>query len=138
MDAMKHAIKKKLGNLLKVEIHVKHGEGSPEEEAGESAEQEKAEMQKSSDLAPVVKDSPEHGVIKQSQAVQPGMLGGPDQSHQVSPMGQEPPNQFGQSVAHHLMQSAPNHPASGKTLDSVAKERAMKIAERKKGLNKQV
>lgn len=74
---------------------------------------------KKTDLAPDVNDSDEPGVVKSAhKMMEPGM-GEMD---------------FGGQVAQSLIDSSPDHPAAGKTLDSVAKERAMKRMHMKKGL----
>ncbi len=72
---------------------------------------------KKTDLAPDVKDTHEQGVITDD--------------HQM--MGQQ--DDFGDQVAQSLIDSAPQeNKASGQTLDSIARGRAMKRMHMKKGL----
>ncbi len=101
----KSALKHKMGKTINIKITVDH------------------EDDKKTDLAPDVKDSDEPGVVKSS--------------HQM--MGQQPAHEpmdgdFGDQVAQSLIDSSPDHPAAGKTLDSIAKERAMHRMSMKKGL----
>lgn len=65
------------------------------------------EQEKKTDLAPEVKDSDEQGVVTSDDAME----------------GAYP---TGENYADALIAQAPGHPASGKTLESIAKERAMK------------
>lgn len=120
MDHMKEALKKKMGKVLTIHIQV----------GGHDKEQEKK-----SDLAPDVKDSDEPGVVKDDH---------PDQAQDVELIkqmmaqeeqgeGEEPPPE-GADYAHALIAQSPDHPAGGKTLDSIAKERALKRMGQKKGL----
>lgn len=74
--------------------------------------------EKKSDLAPDVKDSDEPGVVKSTHPM----------------MGHEGEMGFGDQVAQSLIDNSSDHPAAGKTLESIAKERAMKRMDRKKGL----
>ncbi len=79
------------------------------------------EADKKTDLAPDVKDSEEPGVVKSSHQMMGHERGGMDEG-------------FGDQVAQSLIDSSPDHPAAGKTLDSIAKERAMHRMSMKKGL----
>lgn len=69
---MKDALKNKVKSALKIEISIKPGDGSVDGMSPEASQISQAdaemkskedELQKSSDLAPIVKDSDEPGVI---------------------------------------------------------------------------
>jgi hypothetical protein len=126
MDHIKEALKRKLGKVVTIKIAVNHDENP-----------------KDSDLAPDVKDSNEVGVkTRDRQEVIPqgrpegayegegegeGPEGSPEHEGSESPgyemLEQKNP---GEQYADALIAQAPDHPAAGKTLDSIAKERAMK------------
>lgn len=88
----KDALKHKMGKVVNIKISVDHDDKDAE---------------KKTDLAPMVMDSEEPGVVKESMK-----------------------EDMGQPFADKLVSSMPEHPSSGKTLDSIARERYMK----KKGL----
>lgn len=102
----KGALKHKMGKTINIKITVDHDDD------------------KKSDLAPDVKDSDEPGVVKSTH---PMMMG---QAPAHMPAGED----FGNQVAQSLIDNSSDHPAAGKTLESIAKERAMKRMDRKKGL----
>jgi hypothetical protein len=105
MDVSKDALKKKLQQVLSIEISIKNP-------GKEKEEQDK------SDLAPTVKDSDEPGVIKSDQkSIEENEEAGED---------------LGEPFRNALIAQSPDHPAMGKTLESIAKERALKrVAKRK-------
>jgi hypothetical protein len=127
MDHLKQALKNKMAKVINVHIHMPGSsggpvEGSPAEEKMETPMEEA--MEKKTDLAPEVKDSQEPGVAKTTGG---GMsYPGANQMSDKSPMGHpSTPNIFGSQVRDALIAQSPNHPAGGKTLDSIAKERAL-------------
>ncbi len=115
MDHVKEALKKKMGKAIEIHIHV--GKDTHEED-------------KKTDMAPEVKDSDEPGVITSNH---------PDQTQDMAlmndVMGQsnQPQMPNNRDYANALISHAPAHPAGGKTLDSIARERAMKRRDAKKG-----
>lgn len=103
----KNALKSKMGKTINIKITV-----DPQDDDIKT------------DLAPDVKDSDEEGVVTDNeQPGEPGMMDGNDDKP------------YGDRVAQSLIDSAPQeNMAAGKTLDSIARERAMKRMEMKKGL----
>lgn len=115
MDHMKNALKQKMGKHVQINIHL------PAEK----------EDDKNTDVAPMVKDSDESGVIKTSQ---PGQGIGQPQ-HPEGPMSSQDGMLPEHSpFMHALISQAPDHPASGKTLDSMAKEQMLAKMKSKKSL----
>lgn len=106
MDHMKEALKKKMGKAVEIHIHV--GKDPKEEE-------------KTTDLAPTVMDSQEPGV----------MTGAHGQMPQVPEMEMPQNDQYANAL---LSNSPAQHPAAGKTLDSVAHEKLLSRMHAKKGL----
>ncbi len=102
MDHLKQALKNKMGKVINIKI---------------SLDDASDDLKDKTDMAPEVQDSDEPGVEK-------------DQPMHGLPGGFPHP-QLGQAmhnpeVANSLISQAPDHPAGGKTLDSIAKERAIK------------
>lgn len=101
----KSALKQKMGKTIHIKITVDHGD-----------------MKDKTDLAPDVEDSDEKGVVTSNHKPEM-MMDGKDQP------------EFGARVAQSLIDSAPQeNMAAGKTLDSIARDRAMKRMDMKKGL----
>lgn len=133
MDHMKQALKHKMSKAVTVKIQIGHdGKDDPESE-------------KTSDMAPVVKDSQEPGVEKGMSAAMPSLtdnIPGEGPGPEGSPMHEkaespafEQAEQALHPVAAALMKSTPStHPAGGKTLDSIAHERMLKRMHAKNSL----
>ncbi len=103
----KEALKQKMGKTIKIEISVKN------DGHGDASTDETPDLQKSSDLAPVVKDSEEPGVVKSDD------LAGKKDALPIDEM------------LKHMPTPAPNDPTS---LNARARRGMMDKLDAKKGL----